>query len=1014
MGGEKSILKKLLVGLFIFLSIQVQAQNLSERKAIRKAVEDYIEKASQGEYDWELRSYLKLDTMKVNKGKKQLDLYLSHHLEYSPVREENLAHFERIVSSDLPSPLNAYQIRLFMGKKKGRKVTRDARRKGLVYAPKLSAEELIPNFYREKNKKTEERMPSKQFLKWQKDSPQNVRNLSKSYELDKGLQNRHLALWNSHGWYYENELDRWEWQRARVFQTVEDLFPTEFVLGYIVPMLENAGANVYLPRERDWQTEMVIVDNDSKEERYSEEGKVTNGATGFARGSIPYKSGTNPFELGTYRKMTTSKEENARVTWTPQIKEPGEYAVYISYATESKSTTDARYTVNHSGGSTEFSVNQKMGGGTWIYLGTFHFNTGADASVVLSNKSEEKGDVVTADAVRFGGGMGDIERNGQISNRPRFLEAARYYLQFAGAPAESVYNLNADTLDYQDDYRSRGHWVNYLMGAPYGPYEDPDNEGLHIPVDLSFAFHTDAGTSRNDTVIGTLMIYSQLDLDKKTLFPDKTDRIANRDLADILQSQIVDDIRIKYDSAWSRRPMWDKRYSEATYPNTPSALLELLSHQNFLDMKFGNDPQFQFDVSRAIYKGMLKFLSSRYNVPYEVQPLPIQQFSLDLQPGNKVMLKWQPTDDPLEPSAVAERYVVYKREEGNGFDNGTVVNGNSMLFTDLKKGVIYSFKVAALNDGGESMPSEILAVCNMEDDKEPVLVINGFDRIAPPMTVEKDSTLLFFDNRLDAGVSNRFSLGFIGEQYNYDATSDWEDDDAPGHGASYADYETEVIAGNTFDYPYEHGKAIRKAGHSFVSTSRKAVEAGDVKLMYYDVVDLILGEQKETYPQRAYHKPKFKAFTEALQTELTTYLKGGGKLFVSGAYVGTDLFEGKGEEDSDVQFGLNTLEILGRTNHATRRGQTIVMKKEFDAFRNVSFTTELNSEIYAVEAPDGIEPANENGVQFLRYATNNLGAGVYVEGENNKKVLALGFPFETIIGEKKREEVMKAILELLQ
>ncbi len=57
-------------------------------------------------------------------------------------------------------------------------------------------------------------------------------------------------------------LDRWEWQRARLFGTVEDISVMGYVLPYLTRMLENAGANVFLPRERDMQTNEVIVDND--------------------------------------------------------------------------------------------------------------------------------------------------------------------------------------------------------------------------------------------------------------------------------------------------------------------------------------------------------------------------------------------------------------------------------------------------------------------------------------------------------------------------------------------------------------------------------------------------------------------------------------------------------------------------------------------------------------------------------------------------------------------------------
>ena len=38
-------------------------------------------------------------------------------------------------------------------------------------------------------------------------------------------------------------------------------------------------------------------------------------------------------------------------------------------------------------------------------------------------------------------------------------------------------------------------------------------------------------------------------------------------------------------------------------------LLELLSHQNLADQSYGLDPRFRFHVSRAVYKGILKYLS---------------------------------------------------------------------------------------------------------------------------------------------------------------------------------------------------------------------------------------------------------------------------------------------------------------------------------------------------------------------------------------------------------------------
>ena len=125
------------------------------------------------------------------------------------------------------------------------------------------------------------------------------------------MYNRNIALWHSHGWYYEQRLNRWEWQRARLFQVVEDIGPMAFTIPYLIPMLENAGANVFVPRERDIQSHEVIVDNDTymdNSEWYAETSNNKNNwmagtIKGFSVGTLPYKSGDNPFRFGTYRQI---------------------------------------------------------------------------------------------------------------------------------------------------------------------------------------------------------------------------------------------------------------------------------------------------------------------------------------------------------------------------------------------------------------------------------------------------------------------------------------------------------------------------------------------------------------------------------------------------------------------------------------------------------------------------------------------------------------------------------------
>lgn len=161
------------------------------------------------------------------------------------------------------------------------------------------------------------------------------------------------------------------------------------------------------------------------------------------------------------------------------------------------------------------------------------------------------------------------------------------------------------------------------------------------------------------------------------------------------------DVRTLYEPQWTRRGKWNQSYYEARVPRVPTMLLELLSHQNFADMRYGLDPRFRFTVSRAIYKGMLQFLCSQYNMDYVVQPLPVDHMALRMTSENEVELTWQPVADALEPTAVAEKYIVYTRIGDGDFDNGVLVDGNSYR-TTLPAGMVCSYKVTAVNKGGES------------------------------------------------------------------------------------------------------------------------------------------------------------------------------------------------------------------------------------------------------------------------------------------------------------------------
>lgn len=970
-------------------SMSLQAQEVTDN--VRQQLSEMLDKIAAREVSI---GPIHIDSAAVQG--RELFLYANINCSYIPFREENVAEIYDNISQLLPK--NYSKITLCTN---GR-----------------SIEEQIPLALRTAPPGGEKRNKA---IRWApKGGNRIVTRIDVPWSAPQGLDGRHIALWQSHGWYYEKKLDRWEWQRARIFQTVEDLYTQSYVLPFLVPMLENAGAYVLMPRERDTQKREIIVDNDGSLDRRSiyierqgSEVWTQGNNKGFAHKQICYSDFENPFLMGSYRQIETIKKGAfSQAEWVPEIPEQGEYAVYIAYHSLPESSDDALYTVHHQGGSTSFKVNQQMGGCTWIYLGTFSFEKGRQGRITLSNKSSKAGRILTADAVKIGGGMGNIAR-GEVSGYPRFCEAARYWLQWAGVP-DSIYSESRGTNDYTDDYKCRGLWVNWLAG---GSSVNPKEEGLHIPIDLSFAFHSDAGTTLNDSIIGTLGIYQTASYDG--IFEGGASRYLSRDLTDLIQSYIVNDIRKLYEPRWSRRGMWNQSYYEARVPRVPTMLLELLSHQNFADMRYGLDPRFRFTVSRAIYKGMLRFLCSQRDIPYVVQPLPVDHLSIQMMENNEVELTWQPVEDPLEPTAKAKQYIVYTRVGEQGFDNGVLVNENRYR-TTMPVGVVCSYKVAAVNAGGRSFDSEILSAGKSLNEKGTVLIINGFDRISAPADFsapgEAGAHLAGFLDEVDHGVPYLKDISYIGSMKEYRREIPWMDDDASGFGDSYGNYETAVIAGNSFDYPAIHGKALLTAGYSFTSCSNEAVEEGTVDLNTYRLADLILGKQCQTKMGRGGINPlQYKTFNKKMQDALSNFCRNGGGLVVSGAFVGSDLWDNRltPSNEEDKQFAMEVLKYKWRVGQAATEGRVKCIGDILGQSRNeFNFHHTPNSKCYVVESPDAIEPACTEASTVMRYCENGLSAAVAYAG-TDYRTCVLGFPIESLTSMDEITTLMQQIMNFL-
>ena len=821
-----------------------------------------------------------------------------------------------------------------------------------------------------------------------------VMNDSRPYFVSHGLFDRHLSLWASHGRYYDGKKDRWKWQRPNLFGTTEDLFTQTIVIPYLIPMLENAGAVVFTPRERDWQKNEVIVDNGGRGyvEDSGKETWKTAQEKGFAYHAGTYRDGENPFTQGTARAVKATKK--ADVSWAsyqPNIPQGGKYAVYVSYQSLKNSVSDAQYIVMHKGQRTVFKVNQQMGGGTWVYLGTFDFDRGNNEfnRVVVTNSSSESG-VVTTDAVRFGGGMGNIERGGSCSGMPRCLEGARYSAQWAGAPY-SVYSSKNGSDDYGDDINVRSNMTNWLAG---GSTYVPTLEGKKVPIELSLAVHSDAGyTTVNDSIIGSLAICTTSFNDGR--LNSGVSRMVSHDFADSLLTGLQRDISGKY-RKWTRRYLWDRNYSETRKPEVPSAIIETMSHQNFADMRRGLDPNFRFTLARSLYKTILRFVNGNHSVPSVVQPLPVSNFRIERNSSGGLRLSWIAEKDEQEPTAVPTSYIVYTSEDGMGFDNGTVVYTSSFDF-EAKKGVNYCFKVTALNRGGESFPSETLAAyLSKSAHAKDILVVDGFSSLSGPAVVD-DYSRQGFDLGSDIGVSYGLTAGWNGRQQCFDKSRAGSE----GEGSlGYCGDELagRFIMGNNRDGSVCHVKDIAMSGaYNVVGCSLEALDNNLVKLDHYNLVDIAFGLQRND----GHSLVVYKTFSETLQSKLRSYAKSGGRILVSGAYVGSDM-----TQPHERSFMSDVLKTTF-TGTDTNAGNNMVdgLGLSLDIIR------QINDRHFAATSVDRIAACDGRSFAAMRYQDGST-AGVAYDGTDYKSFV-MGYPYECINNVRTRQQVMKGLLGFL-
>lgn len=664
------------------------------------------------------------------------------------------------------------------------------------------------------------------------------------------LTGKHVYVSQGHGWTWTDALGAWSTQRGNTWGVVEDFLNAEAINQYLIPYLKNAGATVFPMRESDMNPALVIVDNDDGTSHpemgtYEEIGSFeTSTAGGFGPFEPPYLSGVALFSAGSTRYAWTAPGSTTLARFTPNLPKAGTYTVSLTWAASENRTSSAKVVVKHAGGETQFLVDQKRHGSTWIVLGRFYFEAGSNpqhgaVEVVADAPSEGAERVISVDAVKFGGGMGLIQRgdgsgvnNGPTSGRPRWEENCRYAAQFHGAPT-TVYDASA--TDGNDDVGARSR---------YSAWQHEEGEDA-----VYFSWHTNAPSPATGT---STYVYGPNEPDGQYIF---TGTAGSDKMAEFIHNEIVNDIRSEYDANWDdlgRYTAWFGELNPAYNAEMPAVLTEVGFHDTESDCLKMQDPKFRALVARAAYQGIVKFFAWKDGTQAAFLPDAPVEFSVATLADGRTKLTWSPAETgAIIGSDPAVSYRLYTSLDGRAFDNGQDLGSETEAILDsVPVGTTVYFRVTAVNPGGESFPTPTLATRKLANSKRGALVVGGFDRIDRLTLIPEDLSA--------------YGLSTVQRMY--------------------------LDRINRYDYVVEHARALEKVGMPFDSCWHDAKLVGQ-ELASYPFVDWFVGRDSTAD----------ETLSDAERELVQAYLQGGGKLLLSGSEIGWDLVE-KGTQAEQAWF----------------------------------------------------------------------------------------------------------------
>ncbi len=760
-----------------------------------------------------------------------------------------------------------------------------------------------------------------------------------------------------HGWQWSSSLGRFATDRGDNNEIVED-FGNQDQMTYYADYLLRAGATVVPMRPIGRQVNEVVVDNDLAGVTYTGAWSDSTGARWYDEDYGTVSDAVH------YRFANTNATETATATYTPNIPQAGFYPVY-TWVSAGSNRTSQLYKVNHTGGQTQIRVDHSMVGNGWVYLGTYHFNAGsssANGSVVISNEGAA-GKVVIADAIRFGNGMGDLPwgsggiGTGSVSGYPREDEDSLMWLWRGvgqGVTPSSIIGTGN-------------------VSAPSMMAEEMNQNSNPFGTSVYISFHSNAGGGRGAVGLISNSGASYVPTPHQADLALYTGRQVNQDLQALNGS-------FEYNWSTTTTHTYTSAFGEINNDDLinsngvvemDATIVEVAFHDSVEDAALMRNPVVRDQIARSVYQATVEYFATygspvAANVSLPTAPANVRAIS---NAAGAVTVNWAagPSTPASVYGATATGYRVYASVDGYGFDGGTYVAGGgstSVTLTGYDPKRPYYFKVVAENAGGQSLASEVVTALPTGGVKQ-VLIVNGFDRL------DRNQDFRYAYAYTSDGLVDR-----VWSRYN-----------------------------NSFDYAVQVQAAIQaaKPGVHVASASNEAVISGAVNLDDYNAVIWVLGTESTT-------TNTFNATEQAL---VTSYVNGGGNLFLSGAEIGWDLDQQNNGRTfyETVLKGNYVNDDAGTYNVTSDAGGIFAGMVSFGFSNGASFSS-LDGQLYNVAYPDVIAP-QAGAVSALLYS-GGLGGTAAIQSQGTGgagNIVMFAFPFETITSASTRQTAMGRILD---